>query len=68
MRKPSDRRACVPDELIDALEAVLAQHWSAERSGYHGTGPGPHRRNHIFLKLEVIRHWLDDIEEDGGGS
>ena len=55
----------VPEELIDALEAVLACWWSDELRDFRamaGTAD-PARSDHIFRHLEVIRHWLDDVEE-----
>jgi hypothetical protein len=58
----------VPDELIDALEAVLACLWSAEFDDYHANGGDAHpdAGQHLFPRLEVIRHWLDYVEEDCG--
>jgi len=69
MPKPTTRQATVSDELIDALEAMLAAYWSPALSDYRESGgdSNPELENHIFLKLEVIREWLDDIEENGTG-
>lgn len=67
MRKKSTKQPVVPDELIDALEGVLERFWSCEFHDFHGSGlPEPEREGHFFLKLEVIRHWLDYVEEDCG--
>ena len=68
MRRKSIRQPKVPDVLIDALEAVLARLWAAERCDYFDDGgpTGPDRENHFFLKLEFIRHWLNYVEEDCG--
>ncbi len=68
MSKKSTKQPEVPDALIDALEAVLARIWESERYDYyHGGGSAePDRENHFLLKLEVIRHWLDYVEEDCG--
>ena len=68
MRHKAPHQPEVSDVLIDALEAVLARLWVAERCDYFDDGgpPGPDRDNHFFLKLEVIRHWLDYVEEDCG--
>ena len=58
----------VPGALIDALEVVLARLWEGERLDYHyGDDLGdPDRQQHFFLKLEVIRLWLDYVEEECG--
>ena len=66
MCKPSTRHARVSDKLIDALEAVLAEHWSLALFDYRASSgrSASERQNHIFLKLEVTRRWLDDIEEN----
>ena len=68
MHKKSIKRPEVPDALIDALEAVLARLWQDELYDYHhGSGTAePDRRNHFCLKLEVIRRWLNYVEEDCG--
>jgi len=68
MRRTPSKQPLVSDELIDALEAVLAYLWTAElldyRAGLGGTRPGA--GEHVFPKLEVIRRWLDYVEEDCG--
>lgn len=68
MRRTRPKQPLVSDELIDALEAVLAYLWTAEwldyRAGGGGTRPGT--AEHVFLKLEVIRRWLDYAEEHCG--
>lgn len=68
MRHKAPQKPEVPDTLIDALEAVLARLWAEERCDYFDDGgpAGPDRENHFILKLEVIRHWLDYVEEDCG--
>lgn len=68
MRKTRRPDAPVPDELIHALEAVLARFWERESNDYHhGTSPcDPERVNHFFLDLEAIREWLDFVEEELG--
>lgn len=68
MPKKSIKQPVVPDELIDALESVLERFWSCEFHDFHdGSDPeGADRQGHFFLKLEVIRHWLDYVEEDCG--
>jgi len=68
MRHKAPQQPEVPDTLIDALEAVLARLSAEERCDYlYDGGPTePDRENHFFLKLEVIRQWLDYVEEDCG--
>ena len=63
-----NRHPVIPDSLIDALEAVLARCWSDEFFAYHSGGsPGtPDQLPHFFTRLEVIRHWLDYVEEECG--
>lgn len=70
MHKPTTRQATVSDELIDALEAMLEKYWSPALFDYRESGgdSNPELENHIFLKLEVICQWLDDVEENGTGS
>jgi len=72
MNKKPVRSPWVSDALIDSLEAVLTRYWSAEFHDYHAAGRGNlERPGHIFLHLEVLRAWLDYVEEDcgrGGGS
>ena len=65
MRKKAAYQAEVPDALIDALEAILAYIWEDECYDYHHCClAGPERERHIFLKLEVMRHWLDAVEDE----
>ena len=68
MSKKSTKQPKVPDALIDALEIILARDWERERYDYyHCNGSGePGRKDHFFLNLEVIRHWLDYVEEECG--
>jgi len=67
MHKKPIKQPRVPNALIDALEAVLARLWEDERLDYLGNDLGePERQNHFFLKLEVIRQWLDYVEEECG--
>ena len=58
----------VPGALIDALEVVLARLWEGERLDYHSGDDlaEADRQNHFFLNLEVIRQWLDYVEEECG--
>ena len=66
MFSQTKKQPIVTDQLIDALESVLAYLWSEEFFDYRATAPesDPERQNHIFLKLEVVRRWLDSVEED----
>jgi len=68
MPKKPIKQPKVPNALIDALEAVLARLWEDERLYYHyGRDLSEQdRQNHFFLKLEVIRLWLDYVEEQCG--
>ncbi len=68
MRKKARPEAPVSDELIHALEAVLARLWGREAYDFHHcTAPGdPERANHFFLDLEAIREWLDFVEDKLG--
>ena len=68
MRKRATKQPTVPDALIDALEAVLARTWESECYDYYHVGGSDesHREDHFFLKLEVIRRWLDYAEDDCG--
>ena len=65
MRRPMNCRNPVPNELIDALMAVLDAHWFTALKDYCGRGgaAAADTADHLFLKLEVIRFWLDDLEE-----
>jgi len=69
MHEPTTRQATVSNELIDALEAMLEEYWSLALFDYRESGgeSNPETQNHIFLKLEVICQWLDDVEENGTG-
>ena len=68
MNKKPTKQPKVSDALIDVLETVLARDWERERYDYyHSIGSGePGRKDHFFLKLEVVRHWLDYVEEECG--
>ena len=65
---PNTKPHPVPDSLIEALEAVLAHWWSDERRDYEEwhSEDTPRRPPHIFTALEVIRRWLDYLEEESG--
>ena len=64
MRKQKTKQPNVSETVIEALEAMLAHFWEDERKDYHNYGrKNPNRRKHIFLKLAVIRHWLDYGED-----
>jgi hypothetical protein len=68
MGKKPRPEAPVPDDLIHALEAVLARFWEPESYDYyHCASPcDPERVNHFFLDLEAIREWLDYVEDELG--
>lgn len=67
MSNTSITMAVVPEGLIDALEAVLAEIWARELYDYRSVERGsPEQMNHVFPKLETIRRWLDYLEEDLG--
>jgi hypothetical protein len=68
MSKQAAKSPVVRDDLIDALEAVLAHLWHDEFIDYRLSGGNaqPEGEEHFFLQLEVIRHWLDYVEEDCG--
>ncbi|MHB1309270.1 MAG: hypothetical protein ACYDC1_16760 [Limisphaerales bacterium] len=65
MNSAPTRNPVDTDELIEALEAVLARYWSAELFDYRLAGgpDSPEGKEHPFLKLDVIRRWLDHVEE-----
>ena len=65
MRRPMICQNPVPDELIDALMAVLNAYWFPALKDYRTRGgcDAPDTHDHLFPKLEVIRYWIDDLEE-----
>lgn len=66
MSKPTVKQPVVTDELIAALETVLERLWRDELIAYRQRDEEPQSDggDHFFLQLEVIRHWLDYVEED----
>ncbi len=68
MHKEPTRQPPLSEALIEALECILLYLWDAERLDYLAACETDARasRHHIFLKLEVIRRWLGQAEEDYG--